>query len=206
MIRKALPVVLLTLACGTAPEESGSESATMRGKSDVQAYGELTERQSTRILYFVDSTPPESPGQIAIDYGQPVWKPEYEEEFDELTLGKKWRFGNNFWTSLDTNVPFTIGDVEVSPGYYYLILERSQSAQWYLVFLDPKAVGEARLDAFYVDEAPEGFRARLSQTSDEEPAERLTVKLIAVENDLGKARLEIRWGPHLLTADIDVKI
>jgi hypothetical protein len=178
----------------------------MKGNSNVQAYGELTERQSTRILYFIDSTPPGSPGQIAIDYGQPLWKPEYEEEFDELTLGKRWRFGNNFWTSLDTSVPFAIGETPIDPGHYYLVLERTQSDQWYLVFLDPVAVGKARLDAFYVDEAPEGVKAALNQTSDEETAEKLSVKLIAVENEVEKARLEIRWGPHLLTADIDVKI
>jgi hypothetical protein len=206
MIRRAFPIVLLTLACGTSPEDSGSESTTTKGKSDVQAYGELNERQSTRILYFVNSTPPESPGQIAIDYGQPQWKSEYEEKFDELTLGKRWRFGNNFWTSLDTNVPFAIGETEVSPGYYYLVLERSQSDAWYLVFLDPVSVGQAGLDAFFVDEAPEGFKAGLKQSSGEETAEKLTVKLIPLENDLGKARLEIRWGPHLLTADINVKI
>ncbi len=178
----------------------------MKGNSNVQAYGELTERQSTRILYFIDSTPPESPGQISIDYGQPLWKPEYEEEFDELTLGKKWRFGNNFWTSLDTSVPFTIGETEVGPGHYYLVLERTRAGQWYLVFLDPVAVGKARLDAFYVDEAPEGVKAGLNQSSGEETAGKLSVKLIAVENEVEKARLEIRWGPHLLTADIDVKI
>ena len=206
MIRRALPIVLLTLACGTSPEDSGSESASMKGKSDVQAFGELSERQSTRILYFISSEPPESPGQIAIDYGQPLWKSDYEQKFDELTLGKRWRFGNNFWTSLDTNVPFAIGETEVSPGYYYLVLERTQSDQWYLVFLDPVAVGKAGLDAFFVDEAPEGFKAGLNQASGEETAEKLTVKLIAVENEVGKARLEIRWGPHLLTADMDVRI
>lgn len=206
MIRRALPIVLLAFSCGTSPEDSGSDSATMKRNSNVQAYGELTERQSTRILYFIDSTPPGSPGQISIDYGQPLWKSEYEEKFDELTTGKRWRFGNNFWTSLDTSVPFTIGETEVGPGYYYLVLERTQSDEWYLVFLDPVAVGKARLDAFFVDEAPEGFKADLNQASGEETAEKLSIKLIAVENEVGKARMEIRWGPHLLTADMDVKI
>ncbi len=206
MIRRALPIVLLTLACGTSPEDSGSSSATMEGKSGVQAYGELSERQNTRILYFINSEPPVSPGQIAIDYGQPLWKSEYEERFDELTLGKRWRFGNNFWSSLDTNVPFAIGETEIGPGYYYLVLERTQSDQWYLVFLDPVAVGNAGLDAFFVEEAPEGIKAELNRARGEETAEKLTVKLIAVENEVGKARLEISWGPHLLTADMDVAI
>jgi hypothetical protein len=205
-MKKVLPIVILALACGTASEESGSESTATEGRPNVQAYGDVSERQSTRILYFINSDPPESPGQIAIDYGQPMWKSEYEEKFDELTLGKRWRFGNNFWTSLDTNVSFAIGETQVLPGYYYLVLERTQSNDWYLVFLDSVAVGEAGLDAFFVDEAPVGIKAGLDQTRSEETAEKLSVKLIPVDDEVEKARLEIQWGPHLLTADINVEI
>ncbi len=30
-----------------------------------------------------------------------------------MTSGKIWRMGENFWTSLDSNAPLTIGGVEV---------------------------------------------------------------------------------------------
>jgi hypothetical protein len=161
---------------------------------------------STRILFFEEGNPPTSPGQLVVSYGQPKWKPEYGEEFDELTRGKRWRFGNNDWTSMDINVNVAIAGKAISPGHYYLLLERSQEDQWFLVLLDPAAVREKKLDAFYVDEAPEGARAPLEWTRTEETTERLMVQLVPAENDLNRARLEIRWGNHLLGANVNVSL
>ena len=93
---------------------------------------------------------------------------------------------------------------EVSPGHYYLVLERSLEDQWFLVFLDPIEVRKRRLDAFYVDEAPEGTRAPLGWSRTEETTDRLLVQLVPNENDLNRARFEIRWGSHQLEADVRV--
>jgi hypothetical protein len=161
---------------------------------------------TTRILYFAETTPPSSPGQIAINYGQPMWKPEYEEKFDDLTKSKRWRFGNNNWTSLDTNVAFTLAGVEVGPGQYYLVLQRSPADQWFLVLLDPETVRAKRLDAFFVDEAPEGVNVPLNWKRTEELAEILSVQLIPVESDLNRAMLEIRWGNHMLAGAIEIAL
>lgn len=107
---------------------------------------------------------------------------------------------------MDINVTIDIGGEEILPGHYYLLLERSQSDQWFLVLLDPAAVREKKLDAFYVDEAPQGVRAPLDWVRTEETTELLMVQLLPVEDDLNRARLEIRWGNHLLRAPIKVSL
>lgn len=209
MLRKVVPLsVLLIAACSYYQQEDddggkGSEAGQSR---DIQVYAATTDRMSTRILFFEDGSPPTSPGQLVISYGQPKWKPEYAEGFDELTRGKRWRFGNNDWTSMDTNVTLDIAGETISPGHYYLLLERSQSDQWFLALLDPKRVREKKLDAFYVDDAPEGLRAPLEWTRAEETTEQLMVKLVPLEDDSNKARLEISWGNHRLTAKVEMDL
>jgi hypothetical protein len=210
MIRRAvlLSTITLLVAC-TAPPSRDTERAWEKeepNEREIQAYQDKAKRMTTRILYVAETTPPSSPGQIAINYGQPKWKPEYEDKFDELTKGKRWRFGNNSWTSLDTNVAITLGGTEIGPGHYYLILERSLDDQWSLVLLNPERIRALKLDAFFVDEAPEGVKAPLAWRRTEEPVEALSVQLIPTEGDLNRARLEIRWGNHLLTGDIEIAL
>jgi hypothetical protein len=210
MIRRTVLLSTITLlAACTSPPQGDTErdwEKTAPDEQALQAYADEAERMTTRILYFAATTPPSSPGQIAINYGQPKWKPEYEEKFDDLTKGKRWRFGNNAWTSLDTNVTFTLAGVEVGPGQYYLVLQRSPTDAWSLVLLDPETVRAERLDAFFVDEAPEGIKVPLSWKRTEEPAEILSVQLIPVESDLDRAMLEIRWGNHMLAGDIEIAL
>lgn len=203
----ALLGTLSLIACTPQPsEERPTIESDQMERSDIEVFAELSERGSTRILYLANTNPPTSPGQIVIDYGQPSWKDEYEADFDELTLGKRWRFGNNSWTYLDTNVALRINGTEIAPGHYYLVLERTGSDQWFLELLDPARIRAQRLDAFFVYEAPAGTKAPLTWQRSEEMAERLSVRLIPVEDDFKRARLEIRWGNHMLTAGIEVQI
>jgi hypothetical protein len=197
-------IVMWCIACSPQspqPEVTGQEEQEER---QMEAYGGESQRVSTRILYFSETDPPSSPGAIAINYGQPQWKSEYEEKFDELTKGKRWRFGNNFWTSLDTNVAMTMAGTEIGPGQYYLALERSPEDQWYLLLFDPVPIRAKKLDAFFIDEAPGGMEVPLEWKRKEESADRLMVKLIPDEGDLKKASLEIQWGKHMLMAPIEV--
>lgn len=201
----ALLSTLWLVACSAPPQDDPAAEEPGEGeRPKVQAFAGDAARLSTRILYIADTTPPSSPGQIVINYGQPQWKPEYEEDFDELTRGKRWRFGNNAWTFLDSNLPFAISGAEISPGHYYLVLERSPSDAWYLVLLDPDAVRARKLDAFFVEETAEGIRAPLGWKRTEETTEQLSVKLVPVEGNLKKAQLEIRWGHHMLTGPIEM--
>lgn len=203
--RPALVSVLLwCLACSSSPREPSNSAPKETEEPEIQPYLSEAARVTTRLVYFSATEPPTSLGEIAINYGQPKWKPQYDEKFDDLTRNKRWRFGNNFWTSLDTNIELTISKIQVSPGQYYLTIRRSSGDEWYLQLLDPEPVRAKKLDAFFVEEAPTGTEIPLRWRRSGEVAEKLEVKLLPVEDDLDKASLEIHWGAHLLTALIQL--
>ena len=91
-------------------------------------YGHHTDRGGTRVAYW-DNEKDQAAGQVAIEFGRPAWKPEYDGQLDAMTSGKIWRLGENFWTSLDTNIPLTLGGVDVPVGYYYLVVKRTEDGR-----------------------------------------------------------------------------
>ncbi len=205
MLRKAALLYLIVWCVACSPSSDEIPTGAEEKEEEIQAFAAEAARVSTRILFYKDTEPPSSPGVLAINYGQPRWKSEYEEMFDELTKGKRWRFGNNFWTSLDTNVEISISGTVVSPGLYYLAIERSSEDQWYLLLLDPEIVRAEKLDAFYVDEVPPGVRVPLQWSRATEDAEMLTVRLVPDEDELSEASLDIQWGSHRLLAPVQVR-
>ena len=170
--------------------------------------GQPDDRASARVLYW-NTRKNASAGQVAIDYGRPVWKSAYEDPaaFDAMTRGKTWRMGSNFWTVLDTCLPLKISGRSVPVGYYYLGLHRSaDGSQWSLAFIDPAKVRAARTDAFEVAKAPVLFEVPMSTaTSTGKPA-KLTIELSYSSDDIHKVRLKVAWGTLALTAPVEVTI
>lgn len=177
-----------------------------------QGWAQHEERGSTRLIYF-SKTPDDrpwdySPGQVAIEYGQPVWKQAYAEQFDELTRNNRWRLGQNYWTNLDANFPLLLGSTRVEAGHYYLAVERSgEDGQWSLLLLDPRQTFARRMDAWHVNrkEVPQGIRASLKWEKAEEIADKLQIRFELDSEDQQKATLEIRFGPHRLTTPVKVE-
>lgn len=174
--------------------------------SKLTQFGTKTERGSTRLAYW-DNEKNEAVGQVAIDYGRPVWKDGYDTQLDAMTRGKIWRMGENFWTSLDTSLPVSIGGVEIPVGYYYLAVERSaDGADWELLVVDPASVRERFLDAYEVGTRPSAVPVRLRvplafERREGEGGER-TEKL---DIELTEDRLLIAWGDFALSAPVAVK-
>jgi hypothetical protein len=179
-------------------------------KPAVQAFGGATpdERGSTRVLYW--NTEKNVPvGQLAIDFGRPVWKKEYENQalFDTFTKGKVWRFGNNFWTTLDTGLPLKIGGKDVAAGLYYLGLHRSaDGATWSLVFIDPVKARKTGVDAFAIDKAPIEFQVPISVEKAATSADKLTVVLTANKDNIKEVSLKITWGTLQLSVPIQAQM
>ncbi len=164
------------------------------------------ERASARLLYW-DRDARSAAGQIAINYGQPVWKKDYEDpaKFDSLTKGKVWRMGKDYWTVLDTQLPLKIAGKPVAAGSYFLGLHRSSDgAQWSLAFIDPAEVRRARLDASQIGKARVAFMAPMSAQKADDKAERLTITLSHPKDDLKNVTLKLAWGNTLLTAPVQV--
>ena len=168
--------------------------------------GTPDERASARVLYWNTQTDA-SAGQFAIDYGRPLWKKAYEDpaKFDAMTRGKIWRMGSNFWSTLDTQLPLSIGGKRVPAGSYYLGLHRSEEgSEWSLVFIDPGKARKARLDAFQIEKAPVEFEAVMSNVKAEAPTDRLTITLSHPADDIRHVTMRIAWGNLALSGAIEV--
>ena len=168
--------------------------------------GRLSQRASARILYMNQATNG-FVGQLVVNYGQPVWKAEYEDLglFDKMTKGQVWRMGDNFWSVLDTHVPLKISGRDIDVGSYYLGVHRSQDGDsWSLAFLDPDAIREARLDASEIAKATVDFMVPMSYSRTDENVESLTITLDYPKEDPTNVTLTVVWGKLQLTAPIEV--
>jgi len=197
-IHSLLAGVLLLLTLNAAGQQQKPKIFAEGGTPD--------DRASARVLYWNTQTNGPA-GQLAIDYGRPVWKKEYEDSttFDAKTRGKIWRMGSNFWTALDTQLPLSIGGKKVPVGYYYLGLHRSEEgSEWSLVFIDPGKVRKERLDAARIEKAPVEFEASMSIAKAETPTDKLTITLSYPKGDLKHVTLRVAWGNLALSAPIVV--
>ena len=166
--------------------------------------GRVAQRASARVLYSnrADNT---FPGQFSISYGQPEWRSEYEDPttFDQMTQGRVWRMGNNFWTVLDTNLPLRIAGRNIAVGAYYLGVHRSEDGgTWSLAFMDPTKIRRARLDASEIHKATVDFMVPMTFLKAEETAEKLAISLNTEE--LTDVTLKVVWGTLQLTTPIQV--
>lgn len=186
----ALVLSLVVKASGT------SEPAEVRTST--------TERVSTRIAYFSRGFA-EVLGEVELSYGTPRWKQDYEKDFEAATRGKTWRFGQNFWTVLDTNLPLEIETEEVPPGSHYLGIRRSEDGEdWSLVFIDPVEARKNHLDAFFIEQATVAMEVPLTYRRVERVAEKLEVEL-KVEPE-SRATLVVRFGPVELSTPLHVRL
>lgn len=170
--------------------------------------GNPDDRASARVLYW-NTRLDGSAGQLAIDYGRPAWKKDYEDpaKFDAMTKGKVWRMGSNFWTLLDTSLPLRISGKAVPAGYYFVALRRSaDGAQWSLVFIDPVKVRAARLDGFEIQKARVEFEAPAKVEKTTAITEKLTITFSYPKDAPTKVAMSLAWGNLLVTAPIEVSL
>lgn len=166
-----------------------------------------TERATTRVVYF-DTAKRAVIGEVAIHFGQPVWKKEYETPaFDTMTKGKVWRFGKDFWTTLDTNLPIKIAGRDIQPGAWYLGLHRSDDgSSWSLAFIDQAKARAAKLDAFAAATAPVDFKIPITTQKADTSAEKLVILLTASQEKMTEVTLTVHWGTIKLTAPVMVTL
>jgi hypothetical protein len=167
------------------------------------------DRASARVLYW-NETANTAAGQIAVNYGRPVWKKEYEDaaKFDAMTKGKVWRMGSNFWSNLYTDVPINIAGKALNPGLYFLGLQRSaDGSSWSLAFIDPMKVRDAHIDAFDIRKATVEFTAPMTADSpSSDPVEKLTITMTHPENNMRDVTLKVAWGHLALSAPVKVSV
>ena len=168
--------------------------------------GNSASRASSRVLYSNRATN-SFPGQLVINYGQPQWRSEYEDPttFDQMTQGRVWRMGNDFWTVLDTNLPLRIAGRDIAVGAYYLGVHRSEDGgTWSLAFMDPNKIRRARLDASEIAKATIDFMVPMSFEKAKEATEKLSISLASRKDAIENVTLKVVWGTLQLTAPIQV--
>jgi len=199
---KLLASALVLLAAGTLRAQQGAKFAAGGGDPP-------DDRGSARLLYW-NETADQAAGQIAFNYGRPVWRKDYEDRatFDSMTEGKVWRMGSNFWSNLYTDLPITISGKSIKPGLYFLGLRRSaDGSSWSLAFIDPVKVRKARLDAFQIQRATVEFTAPMNtEVAGSNTVEKLTIVLTGVDTDPKNVTLKISWGHMALSAPVKVTV
>jgi tetratricopeptide (TPR) repeat protein len=180
-------------------------AAMTAAPEQVRAFAIATPRSSARLFLFGNRR---SAGQVMIDHGQPDWKDAYGEMIDSPdSVGKRWRLGSDFWTTLDSNLDLTIGGTKVPAGVYYLALEHKGDSKIALVLLDPVAVRKEKIDAFQVERtAGSGTEIVLQHREVEDEAEKLAFSFESDPADASSAKLIIRFGPHELTAPVRLQL
>ncbi|MCC6670573.1 MAG: DUF2911 domain-containing protein [Planctomycetes bacterium] len=174
-----------------------------KGPDPQTVYAQDTVRRATRVAFFGRRS---SAGQIAIQYGSPAWKTEHGDAVEAgKTIGKRWRFGADFWTTLDTSIPFQVGDVKVEPGLYYLVLEHTAKDTAALVLLDPVEVRKQRLDAYVAGRSKGGVAIPIPLQRAEEVANELGISLAKTKAQ-DELALNVRFGPYRLGTTLKLQL
>lgn len=172
-------------------------------RPQLQAFAQTTERTRSRVAWFSGNG---GAGQLTIEHGPVLWNDAFAELVaSPRAIGTRWRFGSDFWTSLDTSVPLQIGEVEVPAGYYYLTLVQPEAGRFVLGLHDAAAVRKAHMDASQAAQLEGGIEVPLAHHADERATDKLS---IAVQLDEGRDRghLRIALGPHRLDAPVTAKL
>lgn len=187
------------------PRFAEIEKAVRNGAKSQKAQGitVVTDRRSSRIAFF---GPGGSPGQMSITYGAPAWKDDYAKalEGDKLK-NKRWRFGSDIWTTLDTNMDLEIAGVAVPANDYYCVSEWRGDDKFFLILLDPAEVRKSKLDAFMAARTTGGIEIPLTHEKSDAIADELELTL-GLEGKNSEGSLTVKFGPHVLRAPIKLPV
>lgn len=179
-------------------------SLASRQDDEQQAYVQSPTRGCTRIAYFGQKS---SAGQIAIEYGTPPWKEEYQKAVESKKLaGKRWRLGQDFWTNVDAFFDFKLNGVTIKAGYYYLTLEMKKDGSYLLGFHDPAVIRKLKLDAFLAEQYKGAalYEVPLDYEKASDVAKQLAITLEVSEPENTQGKLKIHFGPNLLKGTFEV--
>lgn len=172
------------------------------GPVGPQGFAQIGTRRANRIVWFA-----EHGGQIALSHAAVPWDAKYDRALAEgRFVGKRWRLGADFWTTLDTSVPLRFGDVTLAPGYYYLTLAQPRADTFVVCAHDPVEVRKQRLDPVFAQQLQGGVEIPLAHATGGEIADLLAIQITMVAPRSANGALSIRFGGHTLTAPVTVEL
>lgn len=172
-------------------------------ENGLQVFAGSFDRKLARMALFGNQG---AAGSVSVTYGQPAWKDSYQRQIDsEETRNRRWRFGKDEWTTLKTDCPLSLGDATLEPGLYYLTLERRDDGSFVMACLDPAAVHKYHIDPFTAHMTKGGVEVALEHSQVDEVAGQLRITLEPVHGKLGSGRFVVAFGPHRLTAPLEMQ-
>lgn len=178
--------------------EDNARVAQSRGERLM--FSTETDRKSARLVLYggLDTL------RVVIDHGMVPWRDGYAKALEDPELeGRRWRMGANDWTTLDTNVGLSLGDLDVPAGEYGLTLRR-EGKRILLELHDMKDMRARRIDPYYCQalEVPK-LVTELDREDLDEPAKDLAISIAPKKpNDGHVCELRIDFGPHRLTTPL----
>ncbi len=174
----------------------------MAADSPYRAFGGSFERAAARLGYFRANG---DGAHIHVGYSPVEWKKAYNGVLeDESFVGTRWRFGAHFWTSLDTNVPLTIAGEYVEPGQYYLTLVHQGDELMAMYLLDPAEIRKHQLTSAQAGETRGGIEILFEHDRMEAVEKKLNIAMTPGARKT--AKFVVRFGPHRLTAPMEVHL
>jgi tetratricopeptide (TPR) repeat protein len=186
-----------------AKAEAAIRAKAKGGPGAAQVLAQNVERRNARAVWFSRQG---SPGQLSIDYSPVPWSDKYEEAVASgEQKGKKWRFGADFWTRLDTSLDLQFGSVAVPAGYYYLTLEQRDADTYVLALHDAAAVKKLKLDAFLSERLKGGIEVTMQHKKADEIARELAIAIAMKPGSKTEGTVTVHFGGHALTAPFTAK-
>lgn len=179
-----------------------STTAKVAGSDGASPIALPDPRDSSRILFYKGKGKPsgERTAFAVVDHGRVEWREERGDTAARMPVGRRWRLGKDWTTTLDTNVPLRLGDRKLAAGAWHLTLEKTADG-WALAVSPAEDDLRARLDGFAADRVQPVLTLPLRRTEQAPPAERLRVGFAATDagNELevvfGGERLAIAVAP-----------
>ena len=181
-------VALSLIACSTA--------------QDVQVYNFEGPRRASNVVLFGQ----DMAAGITVVHGAPIWKNQYDDMLGMLK-GKTHRLGKDLWTTFMTSAPVKIGGVSIAPGCYCVGLRCDKDGKFSLPMIDATQAMKKGLMPF----GPQRWKPALSvplnfeKGASDDVISKMRIDLLGDKKDKMKARFQILWGTHRLSAPMQIQ-
>lgn len=184
----------LVLRCG---RHTLTADATVQGCKGAFPLAQPMARGAVRLA-FADPKDGAQPF-VLLDHGQPRWNDALTDAGKQLAPGKRWRLGQDWPTTLETNVPLTIAGKKLAAGSWHLTLAKAKGDGWNLVLSEATADFAARIDGFAPDRVTPVLEVPLRRGKAEATSDTLAIGFVA---DGKQQRLVITYGDQQLHAPV----
>ncbi|MFK7742663.1 MAG: DUF2911 domain-containing protein [Planctomycetota bacterium] len=176
-------------------------TTAQHGMEKMQVFGGPSQRACSSVILFGQNIM----AGMTITHGQPVWQDKYTGMLNQLK-GKTLRLGKDLWTTFMTSVAVEIGGTKVPAGSYCAGLVCDDAGNFSLALIDSTTTMKKGLMPFGPQEWKPEVLIPLTLNKDvtKKSVEKMTMTLVTEKDNPMKGMFTLAWGPHSLTAPMQV--